>query len=315
VSFSLTIGTLIERMPHRPYCADRLSEGVRVRKKEAAIGNKYIQINTPATVQAFCIDIDNEYAFEAHTEANVPPPSIFVQNTQNGHGHSIYMIKTPVCISPKAKIPPQRWFAGIARGYTRRLGGDQGYSGLLCRNPLKHHIIDYKRLYSLSELDDCLDFEDKAPYYESSKEVGVGRNVTMFDQVRTWAYRAVVNYDSYRAFNDNILFKCREINAGFRFPLSDSEPRATAKSIAKWVWKNRFEFSDKKINRGAYGSTRQEAGVITASRIQMANEIKIQTAISDINKAGMKPTAARIAALAGVSKKTVYNWINRAKKT
>jgi len=223
-------------MPYRPYCSDNFSNGVHITSRERALKSKYIQFNAPNAVQAIVIDLDNAFAFETAEENNVSPPSIFIQNPENGHGHALYLFNNPISTSPKARMEPQAWLAGIERGYTRRMSGDVGYSGLLCRNPLTHPIIDSSAIYSLSQLDSCLDFEDKAPYYNIQEEHGTGRNVTMFDTVRLWAYRQVANFVCHQSgFHEEVLLKCREINSGFRFPLSESEVRATGKSLANWT--------------------------------------------------------------------------------
>jgi len=314
VSFSPTLNTLIERMPYRPYCSDSLSEGVHVRKKEIALNSKFFQFNPPSQVQAFCVDIDNRYAFEAADNANVLPPSIFVENKLNGHGHGIYILKTPITVSSKARMLPQRWLAGIERGFTRRIGGDRGYRGLLCRNPLTHQIIDTGRLYSLDELDSCLDFEDKSPYFDMSEETGAGRNVTMFDKARFTAYRIVNNYPSHTAFHKAVFNECEKISYSFSVPLPYSEVKATAKSVAKWTWARRNQFQSRtEPNRGAYGCSRAEAGVITAARRKTATAVKIQQAIKQLSDAGQKPTPTAIAREVGIGRMTVYRWLEQYK--
>jgi len=55
--------------------------------------------------------------------------------------------------------------------------------------------------YTLQELADCFDAEDLSFYVNKSKkpeEVGLGRNVTLFDWLRRWAYVAVRRYRTQR---------------------------------------------------------------------------------------------------------------------
>ena len=306
---------MVQRMPYRPYCSNNLASGIFVNSKEKAISQKYIQFNPPSQMQAFCIDLDNDYSFETADIANVLPPSILIQNPRNGHGHALYLLESPISLSTNAKMAPQRFLAAVERGYARRMSGDIGYAGLLCRNPITHPIIDSGAIYSLKELDSWLDFEDKAPYYNIQTEHGAGRNVEMFNTVRKWSYLKVKDFSSRSLFHDAVLTKCREINSAFNHHLPDSEPRAAAKSIAKWTWKRRGEFSEKRrVNRGAYACSRKEAGVITAARVKAASAIKIEHAVRRINASGKKITVALIASVAGVTRPTVYAWMKRAPK-
>jgi hypothetical protein len=67
----------------------------------------------------------------------------------------------------------------------------------------------------------------------------------VFDNVREWAYSAVRAYwrpNGYEAWADAVRAACESANAFGREqggPLPVSEIKATAKSIARWVW-NRF---------------------------------------------------------------------------
>ncbi len=83
----------------------------------------------------------------------------------------------------------------------------------------------------------------------------------MFDNVREWAYSAVRAYwrpNGYEAWANAVRAACDSANAFGREqggPLPVSEIKATAKSIARWVW-NRFTpagFSQVQAHRGAKG--------------------------------------------------------------
>ena len=79
---------------------------------------------------------------------------------------------------------------------------------------------------------------------ETSKRAqtqGLGRNCTMFEEARHWAYRQVLNYrltGNKDGFATAVLKHCEALNEGFRPPLYFAEVKATAKSIANWTWRN-----------------------------------------------------------------------------
>ena len=310
--YSPTIQTLIERMPNKPYCSNDLAQGLAIRPKALALKHKYIQHNPPSQVQALIVDIDHDQSFNAADENNVQLPSLMVLNPENGHGHAVYLLKNMVTVSPDARMKPQQWLAGLERAYTRRLGGDIGYTGLISRNPLLHPILDSSRIYEMSELDAPLDFEDKAPYPQIELEHGTGRNVTMFNTVRVLAYAEVQNCTSHDQLHAFVLSMCEKTNNRFMLPLPFSEVKATAKSIAKWTWKMRHELANsKKVNRGAYGCSRSEVGRINAAKKMAAADAAISTAIQQLGNMKKKLSVAAIARLAGVSRPTVYAFMKR----
>jgi len=303
-----SLDILVSRMPKKPYCSNNLNKGLEFVDRDEALRKKFIQINSPAhNCQALIFDIDDRFAVGKWEESNVHPPTIISKNKRNGHAHYIYLLKTPVAIHDHARFKPVRYLAAIERGYVRRLGADRGYSGLVTRNPLKHPIIDSGKLYDLSELDACLDFEDKRQWEDAERlESGIGRNVTMFDSVRAWAYRHVLEFPSFNLFSNAVISQCELINAEFDIPLPYSEVKSTSKSVTKWVWKRRFDFKcSKVVNRGAYGCSRKEAGGITAELRRNATRAKIESAIQDIAASGQVPTHALIASICSVSTKTV----------
>jgi hypothetical protein len=165
-----------------------------------------------------------------------------------------------------AKQKPLRYLAAIEHVLAKRLGADMGYAGLITKNPVHGDwwtIWHHGEPFSLDYLAEFCPDADLAAYHRRSrKEVGgLGRNVTLFDNVREWAYSAVREFwrpNGYEAWADAVRAACESANAFGREqggPLPVSEIKATAKSIARWVW-NRFTpagFSQVQAHRGAKG--------------------------------------------------------------
>ncbi|GKR00251.1 primase C-terminal domain-containing protein [Aeromonas hydrophila] len=91
----------------------------------------------------------------------------------------------------------------------------------------------------------CPDADLAAYNRRSGKEAsGLGRNVTVFDNVREWGYCAVREYwrpNGYEAWAEAVRAACESANAFGREqggPLPHSEIKATAKSIARWIWRH-----------------------------------------------------------------------------
>ncbi len=113
---------------------------------------------------------------------------------------------------PVGLAKPLRYLAAIEHVLARRLGADMGYVGLITKNPVHrdwwttwHNHAPYPLDY-LAEF--CPDADLAAYSRRSRKEVGgLGRNVTVFDNVREWAYSAVREYwrpNGYEAWADAV---------------------------------------------------------------------------------------------------------------
>jgi len=252
----------IKNLPHKPYCADDLRHGVIIRPKKTAIQMPYIQHNQPCLVTCLVFDIDRPDAFFAWSDANLPKPNWISQNKQNCHAHVGYMLSAPVCMSHRAKQNVLEYLAKIEQAYTFALGADRGYSGLITKNPChqawENHIFDVQP-YDLNYLADFVELQElKTDLREVS---GLGRNCAMFDTVRYWAYKAIrahlsTNYDKWY---EEVLEQAKNVNGGFLEPLPYSEVKATAKSIARWVWRNHAEahakFIERQSTKGKIGAT------------------------------------------------------------
>jgi len=127
----------------------------------------------------------------------------------------------------------------------------------------------------------------------------------MFDSVRAWAYRHVLEFSSFNLFGQAVISQCELINSGFDLPLSYGEVKSSSKSVTKWVWNQQLNFAGREVNRGAYGCTRKEAGAMTAEGRRSVTRAKIVSAIGEIATTGKVPTHAAIASACEISSKTV----------
>ncbi|OAV10729.1 replication initiation protein [Moraxella catarrhalis] len=230
---------ILEKLPQKPYCTDDLGYLV-VRPKEIAIQKRYIQHNPPCFTSFLVFDLDTELGAVAWHDADLPLPTWTTQNPDNGHAHIAYALKTPVVTTEQGSNRAIDYLAKIQAGMARKLGADTGYSGLITKNPLHNHwrtTVWNTKPYELGELADRVEL---APLTPKERELGLGRNCTLFDTVRKWAYIAIREhrggrYDDWYA---RVLATVQAENMAFLEPLPYSEIKATAKSIAVYCWKN-----------------------------------------------------------------------------
>lgn len=262
---------LFESLPKRPYCMDEKPGYMVIRSKAIAVKKPYIQVNSPVTTIYFVFDGDKNDAALSWFDENLPAPYWTTQNPENGHAHICYKLEIPLHTSEFSSIKAIKYAQAVYYAYALKLGADLSYSQLITKNPLHpQHRTTYwtKQAYSLDYLADFVELPKKLP--KKLEVVGLGRNVTMFEKGRRWAYTAIRDYmhhNSIYEWERAVRAQIEAINSGFEQPLPHSEVKATAKSIAKWVWQ-RFsygDFSEVQAKRGAKGGAKSKRGAMPDS--------------------------------------------------
>lgn len=306
-----------ERLARRPYAADDLAHGLHRHAPADALEHAYIEANCTALVWRVAFDVDREGAALAAEHANVAAPNWIATRRSNAHAHLGYELDAAVVRSDAGRQRPLRYLAAIEDAYTRALGADTGYSGLICKNP--HSAawrVQWLRRpgYSLGELAEYVDLQ---PYVKGRLQPAgpLGRNCLLFDSVRQWAYReiraarAAGSFDRWQA---EVVRRAAGMNlfAGMDLrctePLALSEVRAIAKSVARWTWQ-KFDltasdqrFSELQAARGRRGG--QASGKTRAAASADAREQARQLR-------GEGRSSREIAAALGVNQSTVVRWL------
>lgn len=172
--------------------------------------------------------------------------------------------------------------------------------------------------YDLGYLADFVELQElKTDLKEVS---GLGRNCMMFDTVRFWAYEAIRVFisgapDDWYA---EVLKVAINANDAFIQPLPYSEVKATAKSIARWVWRSHTEAHAKFIERQ---SIKGKTGAIMANSkgACIAGGRARSQQYSDMRQEAMKFhilgfSKTEIAIKLNVSRRTVIRWLNNEVK-
>jgi HD-GYP domain-containing protein (c-di-GMP phosphodiesterase class II) len=184
------------RLSKRPYCSDNLEFGLQIRNKQVALSKKYIQANTPFNLSWLCFDIDYPCVLETtFKEKILPSPNIIVVNPKNHHSHLLYGIKQQVHLTDNSSIEPIRYAHAIQYALREELKADSGYTGLIIKNPQNdewHTKELTESLWSLGELAEYLKLPNKIPKKEMF--IGLGRNCTLFENARYFAYSEVLKY-------------------------------------------------------------------------------------------------------------------------
>ena len=242
------------RIPLKPYCKDDKEAPMKVRSYAHAIKRRYIQVNPPHLRTFLLFDLDYAGAALAWEDNNLPMPAWAAVNRENTHAHLAYALSAPVLTADfGGRQAALRYLAAVEAAYRAKLGGDDGFSGLITKNPVHPHwellrgVPDAVWGYDLPYLADFVDFAKFKPYVGRSnvEAVGLGRNCTVFNIVSRWAYQNIRTFKCEYGVTDwkrEVLNQCLNVNGDFPYPMMLKEVQCIAKSIAKWVW-NRFDIA------------------------------------------------------------------------
>lgn len=311
-----------KKLPYKPFCSLGKGGKTLIRSKKHAIQYPLIQVNHVHTVQYLIFDIDAPDAYLHFFDENLPVPTWIAKNKKNGHCHVCYELKTAVCKTAHARLKPLRYLASIEYTYAKKLNADLRYTGLLTKNPVDRDwqvFLLNPAPFELDELADYVDLETKPkPTEEEKKEVsGLGRNCMLFDTVRFWAYKAIREHlgSGLDSWYQEVLEQSKIENGAFLEPLPYSEVKATAKSIAKWVWRNHHSaefqamFSEKQARKGRKGGLASDSSHGGKARSAKYSDIR-QEALK-LHIMGLSVT--KIANQLGISRPSVYAYLKSVK--
>lgn len=299
-----------ERWPRRPYCTNDLAEGLRIRRLSSAIKRPYIQANPPHLRVWSIFDVDRPGGAIAWEDAGLPPPSWAAANRENGHAHLVWGLSAPVLVDVlHAREAPLRYLCAVESAFRERLQADSGYAGLITKNPahpLWRTLRGPKLAFELGEMAEWVDLPRHLPK-RKPEEIGLGRNVAVFDWLRHYAYRHIRHYKgdvrNFVLWQSHLNNKALERNGDFQRPLDGREVWHIAKSVSKWVW-HRFDLaaSDERFRK-------LQAHRGRMSGLSRAAKSADKRAIARLMKQAGYSIRAIAEALA-VGKSTVADWVS-----
>lgn len=256
------------------------------------------------------LDIDQPAAAFAWQDL-VATPNFVTINKKNSHAHLAWSLKAGVSKTSAARIGPLRYLAAVEQGYTIILDADPGFTGLITKNPLSDKWRTWEihgHAYELGELADFIDLSALKPQQPGAVS-GLGRNCTLFDTARQWAYRAVSQYwsRSETDWHSAVLSQCQAINMGFMAPLPASEVSATARSIAKWVWRHHTPKTRAALIQRTHTSALQAQRGKQSGTARWVKSLESRARAIELASDGL--STRQIAVELGVNQSTVVRWL------
>ncbi|MFI5808342.1 replication initiation protein [Streptomyces sp. NPDC051561] len=233
-------------LPLRPYATNRLQEGIRRERRPVAMTRRYVEANPSALSNLLVVDVDHADAVLRAVSSvdSHPLPNAVVENPVNGHAHAVWALAEAVTRTEYARRKPLAYAAAVTEGLRRAMDGDAAYSGLMTKNPLHTDWSTewlHGDLHTLGGLEEALGSHMPPARWRETKRfrtnvTGLGRNCSIFETARTWAYREVRHhFGSPDTLHTAILSEVHTRNAEFAEPLPMSEARAIANSIHRWI--------------------------------------------------------------------------------
>jgi Replicase family/Primase C terminal 1 (PriCT-1) len=246
--------SFIEALPDKVRSSSDLEYGCRFRKKDKALEHRYVEL--PQLYKKFiALDLDIPGSAYLWDLRGLPPPTYIVINPKNAHCHYLYELKTPVYYTEASRRAPQKYFEATDIALTNLLGADLGFVGHLVKNPLHPHwhTICHRVTYDLEDFKEWgIDLRGHK-LKQVLRESLDGRNTTLFDTLRHWAYVEVRTAPSYADFQQGVDNKAQSFNGMFidckKGVLPIKEVLSTAKSVGAWTWRHKDSIGNQK-NRG-----------------------------------------------------------------
>lgn len=320
------LNSFIAALPEKVRSTDDFEDGTRFRKKQNALKFRYVEANQ-FYKKHIILDIDQPGSAYWWEEKNLPPPSIVVINPENAHCHYLYELRVPVYYTENAKRAPQKFYENTDIALTNVLGADLAYVGKFVKNPLHPSwlVIKHNVTYDLEDFGEYIDLQVFKQRQKIESSLG-GRNTTLFDNLRVWAYQEVKQHTFYVSFQELVDRKAQSINMlfvdGSNGVLPAKEVLSTSKSVGKWTWKHRCSIGNGGKNRGVLGlpgdmplQEKQVQGAAYTNGTRKKNTLQaILDAAVALKSAGMPITQQSVAIRADVSLDSAKKYWNEVDK-
>jgi len=329
------LSSVIERLPNKPYVLAEKGAAMVIRSLQSELkrtDHRYIQHNQPNSLSFMVFDIDTPQAIYAHENADILAPSFYTVDKTKTTAHAVYVLDTPVHRNQHSKESPQKLFAVLENIYGVKLGADPGYANHVMKTPwYRNHSVympdEVLSTVSLTEMADYVDFAKYNAEIKASRgrekviteAYSESRNVAVFDMTRKKAYRLIRDYwgGSYESWEKACFDLVKEawgIVSAYNIksaPYLMSEMKATARSIASYVWEkmtpSSFQAYVEMTHLPHQQARRGKKGGIKSGEARLMKSEDKREQARELRASGV--TVREIGELLGVNHTTIVRWI------
>ncbi|MFK3908708.1 replication initiation protein [Pseudomonas monteilii] len=241
------------KLPPKPYYTNNYTFGKHVGPLKSALKSIYLQPNSLTHKYFIILDLDSDTSALDWADKGLPPPHLIVRNLDNGRAHMTYILKDSVKNDVHGLRKPIRYCTDVEHGLAVRVGADMNYNGLLTKNPFNSSafkVFSFEdQAYDLGYLNEFVDKDLVREQREAKRKINVedgfafGRNCTLFNNLRTWAYNNWQHHYSIEL--KSAIYKQADQFNRFECPLGSREVETIANSVYRFVERN---FSIARLN-------------------------------------------------------------------
>lgn len=190
-------------------------------------------------------DHDNGPAGRAHELYDLRPNIVVYNPTKPERHQAFWLLRDAVHCQPEAQgRKPYQYLRAIEAAFDARYGCDPHFARHIHRNPLcllSDAVWLHERPYTLSELAGVVSLTHAGLKRTAERSgrltEGSGRNCTLFDELRLWAYRQAASAQAvdYDVWHRQVMTRAIALN-GFQQPLPAAEVYGVARSVAEFVY-------------------------------------------------------------------------------
>lgn len=245
---------IYKRLPREMLVSNDLKFGLHTEAKTTGVRRRYIQINHTNVTKIMVFDVDNPISLYDWKYLEVPLPNILVINPENNHAHLVYLLSEEdfVCRTENGKLKNILMYEAIYSQMCRLLNADPRYVQKIMKNPFFNGWntrVLHDDTYSFSDFFKYVDSKnlDKASEGQKNRTAASwireseGRNCTVFERTRLYAYAVLKTFNNGATSEDAMNFYnavnqyASALNESFAEPLGEREVASTVKSIVNWT--------------------------------------------------------------------------------
>ena len=283
---------------------------------------KRIQYNTKRFKNYIIIDIDNANLYKYKNK--LPEPNFIIKNRDKRGGHLFYVLSQTV----KNEFFTKIW-QNIQKEFSIKAGGDilnRGFIGKNINNNIDFEIefletsaydINYLNTFTTStEQKQLLKATKQEQQTKGTKEVLVGRNVSIFDDLRVFSYAQIKKSVNDEDFLTIVTAYAQNLNNEYKEQLSQSELNDIIKSVTKYCINNKQAIKESKKrgkmqlqNENIDLKDKQRLSAKYSSEVKQAKtEAKIKTALIEMKYKTIKISMYSVAKYTNLSKSTISKY-------
>ena len=196
-------------------------------------------------------DVKNGKPVVDHSHYDIEP-NFVIYNPKNSNHQAYWFLRDAVHCQDESKYrKPFQYLRAIETAYDEKYGGDIKFGRYISRNPFfigADTDWRHNERFKLKELADVVklnQYRIKSGNKSTADNAHNSRNVTLFDELRYWAYKQDTSKFKYPEWLQRCLTQVATYNS-FKTPMNIHQITSIAKSVAQYTFNRHFSesFSD-----------------------------------------------------------------------